>query len=394
TVAMKTPSFLFLAFVLLIAHVAASRLQGSTFTSIQTLTQFHDSSRQFILDGRQLAIPLPAHVLPPLAIVGGLVQGIGNSLRRLQEGTIDLWGNTKQLGGLKKRFARGETLTFPEYNLMQKTSGDIAKFVGLALFTMSKPEFTPFLCSFFPAVVPSTYLNSDEKLQRCQQRNFARVRGVVTHLMSLQQEAVAPHRKENDRMRHLRTMERLLHTTTKAGPGKALKQVGDLEYVLFCRPKRDGKGRQKADLRAVPRPFLVSVCNAIGMFHKFIPAAGLRTMLSDYLWKIDESDQVLLNTNVDKLGRDDLLDACAQRALSLGDASPDAMRANLKSYLKCVSRPSLAPPVVRKKESEQEGKVVALNENNMRFALLGLNMVGLVRDAKENSALRALFGCT
>lgn len=59
---------------------------------------------------------------------------------------------------------------------MQRTSGDLAKFVGLALFTLSKPEFTPFLCSFFPQVVPSTYLSSDEKLQRAQQKNFQRVR--------------------------------------------------------------------------------------------------------------------------------------------------------------------------------------------------------------------------
>jgi len=51
---------------------------------------------------------------------------------------------------------------------MQRTSGDLAKFVGLALFTLSKPEFTPFLCSFFPQVVPSTYLSPDEKLQRAE----------------------------------------------------------------------------------------------------------------------------------------------------------------------------------------------------------------------------------
>ena len=94
---------------------------------------------------------------------------------------------------------------------MQRTSADLAKFVGLALFTLSKPEFTPFLCSFFPQVrcvcalvsfcvecrhaglanthpplplpairrrqvVPSTYLTSDGKLQRAQQKNFQRVR--------------------------------------------------------------------------------------------------------------------------------------------------------------------------------------------------------------------------
>lgn len=326
----------------------------------------------------------------PGAFVGGIIQGIGNTAKRLKEGTQELWHNTKQLGALKKRHSQGEGLSFEEYNLMQKTSGDIAKFVGLALFTMSKPEFTPFLCSFFPAVVPSTYLNSDEKLQRCQQRNFGRVRGVVNHLMSLQQETVAPHKKESDRMRYLRTMENLLRTTSKGGAAQALKQVGSTEGVLFTSQTTDRKGRPKADLRAVPRPFLVSVCNAIGMFNKFIPAAALRVMLGDYLFKINESDQILLlQTNVDKLGRDDLLDACAQRALSLGDATPAAMRANLKSYLKTISHPGLAAPKQAKGEEEE----VELNENNLRFALLGLNMVGLVRDARENSALRALFGC-
>jgi len=208
--------------------------------------------------------------------------------------------------------------------------------------------------------------------------------------MSLQQETVAPHKKESDRMRHLRTMENLLRTTSKGGAGQALKQVGSTEGVLFTSQTTDRKGRPKSDLRAVPRPFLVSVCNAIGMFNKFIPAAALRVMLGDYLFKINESDQILLlQTNVDKLGRDDLLDACAQRALSLGDATPAAMRNNLKSYLKTISHPGLAAPKQAKGEEEE----VELNENNLRFALLGLNMVGLVRDARENSALRALFGC-
>ncbi len=225
---------------------------------------------------------VPSRTLP-MAMLGGIVQGIGNSVRRLREGTSDLWVNTKQLGSLKKRQAQGQELSFEEYNLMQKTSGDIAKFVGLCLFTMSKPEFTPFLCSFFPQVVPSTYLTSDEKLQRCQQRNFGRVRGVVTHLMSLQQETVAPHKKETDRMRHLRTIEGLLRTQSKGGAGASLKQIASTEGVLFTSQTTDRKGRPKADLRGVPRPFLVSVANSIGMMNKFIPAFGLRMMLGDYL---------------------------------------------------------------------------------------------------------------
>lgn len=34
-------------------------------------------------------------------MLGGIVEGIGNSLRRLREGTADLMGNAKQLGSLK-----------------------------------------------------------------------------------------------------------------------------------------------------------------------------------------------------------------------------------------------------------------------------------------------------
>jgi hypothetical protein len=204
--------------------------------------------------------------------------------------------------------------------------------------------------------------------------------------MSLQQEAVAPHRKETDRMRHLKTMEGLLKARSK-GTDAALKAVAPA--VLFTERTTERKGKPKADLSAVPRPFLVSVAHAIGMFNRFVPAVGLRAMLGDYLYKIAESDAVLLRTNVDKLARDDLLDACAQRALSLGDATEGGMRANLKAYLKAVSKPGLAAP----KPASPEAAPVALNENNLRFALLGLNMVGLVRDAKENSGLRALFGC-
>ncbi len=204
--------------------------------------------------------------------------------------------------------------------------------------------------------------------------------------MSLQQEAVAPHRKETERMRHLKTMEGLLKARSK-GTDAALKALAPA--ALFTERTTDRKGKAKADLSAVPRPFLVSVAHAIGMFNRFVPAVGLRAMLGDYLYKIAESDAVLLRTNVDKLARNDLLDACAQRALSLGDATEGGMRANLKAYLKAVSKPGLAPP----KPASPEAAPVALNENNLRFALLGLNMVGLVRDAKENSGLRALFGC-
>lgn len=37
----------------------------------------------------------------PVAMLGGIVEGIGNSIRRLKEGTADLMGNAKQLGSLK-----------------------------------------------------------------------------------------------------------------------------------------------------------------------------------------------------------------------------------------------------------------------------------------------------
>lgn len=159
--------------------------------------------------------------------------------------------------------------------------------------------------------------------------------------MSLQQEAVAPHRKETERMRHLKTMEGLLKARSK-GTDAALKALAPA--ALFTERTTDRKGKAKADLSAVPRPFLVSVAHAIGMFNRFVPAVGLRAMLGDYLYKIAESDAVLLRTNVDKLARNDLLDACAQRALSLGDATEGGMRANLKAYLKAVSKPGLAPP--------------------------------------------------
>jgi hypothetical protein len=33
---------------------------------------------------------------------------------------------------------------------------------------------------------------------------------------------------------------------------------------------------KKADLRAVPRPFLVFACKSVGMFHRFVPAFGIR----------------------------------------------------------------------------------------------------------------------
>ncbi len=41
------------------------------------------------------------HAHLPVAMLGGIVEGIGNSLRRLREGTTDLVGNAKQLGSLK-----------------------------------------------------------------------------------------------------------------------------------------------------------------------------------------------------------------------------------------------------------------------------------------------------
>lgn len=37
----------------------------------------------------------------PVAMLGGIVEGIGNSIRRLKEGTADLMTNAKQLGSLK-----------------------------------------------------------------------------------------------------------------------------------------------------------------------------------------------------------------------------------------------------------------------------------------------------
>lgn len=90
------------------------------------------------------------------------------------------------------------------------------------------------------------------------------------------------------------------------------------------------------------------------------------------------------------------MDACSQRALSLGDYSEASMRNNIKSYLKTVARPPVSAPkpvtpAAGNSKKKAAGPLV-LNENNVRFALLGLNMANLIRESKENSGLRALFG--
>lgn len=212
--------------------------------------------------------------------------------------------------------------------------------------------------------------------------------------MSLQQEVVAPHRKETERMRHLRTMEGILGARGK-GTDAALKVAAQARPGALFTDKdkaRDRRGRPRADLSKVPRPFLVSVAHAIGMWNRFVPAVMLRAMLGDYLFKLAEADGVLGRTNVDRLGRDDLVDACTQRALSLGDATEAGMRKNLKAYLKAVTGKPPGLLAAKPKPAPTDDTDVALNENNLRFALLGLSMVELVRDSKENSALRALFG--
>lgn len=44
----------------------------------------------------------------------------------------------------------GEQLTFEEYNLLQRSTGDLAKAVGLAFFIVTRLEFAPIMISFFP----------------------------------------------------------------------------------------------------------------------------------------------------------------------------------------------------------------------------------------------------
>jgi len=98
--------------------------------------------------------------------------------------------------------------------------------------------------------------------------------------------------------------------------------------------------------------------------------------------KIRESDEILLKSNLGQIGHDFLVEACTQRGISLGDLKDNTLRTNLQSYLKQVSTPALP-----KKKGD-----LYLNENNLRFALLGLNGASAIREADENSLVQILFG--
>jgi hypothetical protein len=115
--------------------------------------------------------------------------------------------------------------------------------------------------------------------------------------------------------------------------------------------------------------------------------------LSSYLDKVRESDQVLaLHTDIDKLRGQDLYDACSQRALSLGDLNEARLRAKLRAYLRLVASPPVKAPALGAGKGKEPVLVPVLNENNLRFALLGMNMIRVVREAPENRGLQILFG--
>jgi hypothetical protein len=70
----------------------------------------------------------------------------------------------------------------------------------------------------------------------------------------------------------------VLHAQDK-GVSSALGLVDPLLFSPVDDSPKRGKGKKRpprADLRDVPRPLLVAVCNSIGMTNRFIPAAGLR----------------------------------------------------------------------------------------------------------------------
>lgn len=62
-----------------------------------------------------------------------------------------------------------------------------------------------------------------------------------------------------------------------SGIATSLREVGASCYTPV-KPSSKNKGPPRADLTRVPRPFLVSVANSIGMWNRFIPAFGLRMM--------------------------------------------------------------------------------------------------------------------
>jgi hypothetical protein len=94
---------------------------------------------------------------------------------------------------------------------------------------------------------------------------------------------------------------------------------------------------------------------------------------------------VLQRSDLTKVPKEDLMEACSQRSLSLGDMSEASMRKAIKDYLAIVTR----PPLDAAKKADGAGY---LNEQNVRFALLSLNVIAVVRESPENRALQALFG--
>lgn len=362
---------------------------------------------------------------PPNPIIK-LGEYVKDSFVRFKDGTVQLYTNhqtcndirSKQKAYLAKLSASAQTeqqqkilskykisaggISYDEFDFLQKGKEDRGKLANIVFMMMFAPNFVPYAFMFFPEMLPSPFsISTASKMgiavSKWDSISRERTHAVVQTLLDLEKAARVPPIMSNvnpfkgGTKRLMEKMEILGHQLGGILVTNGARGCEGAELVMEVLKdqiyKTSKHTRTETSLANLPKSVISGIGRALEApsFNSLIPNFIIRGKVLNNLKQIEESDEFLVEQNVDlsSLSTTVLQEACNSRLIGGIGRSDEEMILHLSKWLELAVK---QPDRITKQGN------LYYNANLARVALLAYNAIDAARDERSTSYLpRLLF---
>ena len=311
-----------------------------------------------------------------------------DSFQRFITGTKMLYSNHQTCNAIRAKQKLGGSISFQEFEFLRKGKEDRSKLGNIVFLMVFSSSVLPYALMFFPDMIPSPFQPFDKVLTKYETLSRVRAHAVVETLLAMENAAIsAPISSKFNPFSGgavRREMERITGLNNSAGVFFSAVTFDDIlekidSALYFASSDTIKERNQKKKLVMVPKPIVKGIGKSLG-FSSYFPNFMLRSKIVDHMKVLCESDEFLINENVDMstLSRETLLDACGIRFIGTPRSSDDELRKGLSHWLKFTSR-------------FHSNSDSVYNRNLSLISLLCFNAVHAVKDPKCESTLPRLM---
>ncbi|KAG5188666.1 hypothetical protein JKP88DRAFT_353363 [Tribonema minus] len=315
---------------------------------------------------------------------------VKDSFRRFKAGMTGQWDSFQRCKAIRERLrAPGAApVTYEEFMALQRGKEDRNKLLQVGVVWVAVPEAIPFVLSFLPGVIPSTFENDADRAQRFRNFNAARVRAALALLDTVDKECLNKNEKkrvEFAQYREAAVRVMKAHTCEDAFGVFEAHTFALVPADTDAQQRRRARPRPPTTVEGMPGPLAKGLAKALGLCTPWMPAFLCRGPLREHLRKVAAGDAVLARTPLDALRGRELREAACARALDAAHPDERELRRRLAEWLRLTG----APLGVDDCDAGAERVFVP---ERAKAAMLAVNVVASARAARESELPKLLLG--